>query len=262
MTTTLRIAFIALVCFSLQTVHAQVRNADTMIQKIFATLKAKDQQGFVALYPNADQFGRFIRSIMEQTLKSEQVRSMMAKDEKTKNLNLDSLIDAELAKETSPEKFAATQQQFAKTFQQIIEKGEKKGVNWSQAKLTSYTIDSADLGNQAGMPFQLKGLKEAKGVIDFTVGDSAYQLAYNKMMFIESEGGWFGADFSQLARKGESLAPDVAMNDEEDSTTTTTTGTTKPVNASKGKAKTTTKKPVAKSSANTKSPARKPKTKS
>ncbi|HEU4901907.1 MAG TPA: hypothetical protein VFT06_03920, partial [Flavisolibacter sp.] len=122
--------------------------------------------------------------------------------------NLDSLVDAQIVEETKPEKFAKTQAQFGKTFQQIIEKGEKKGVNWSQAKMTGYTIDSSSFGEKEGMPFQLTGLKEAKGVIDFTVGDSAYQLAFGKMMMIEKEGGWFGADFTQLARKGESLEPD------------------------------------------------------
>ena len=246
-----RIVFAVLAILALQTAQAQVRNADTMIHRIFATLKAKDQQGFVALYPNAEQFGRFIRNIMEQTMKSEQVKSLLAMDEKTKNLNIDSLMEAEIANETKPEKFAETQRKFAKTFQQIIEKGEKKGVNWSGAKLVSYTIDSTDLGNKEGMPFQLPGLKEAKGVIDFTVGDSAYQLAYNKMMFIESEGGWFGADFSQLARKGESLEPDaMPLPKEAQDAMDEATAPVKPG----------VKKPAAKTG--TKSPARKTKTKS
>ena len=74
--------------------------------------------------------------------------------------------------------------------------------------MTGYTIDSSAFGDKQGMPFQLTGLKEAKGVIDFSVGDKPYQLAFGKMMLIEKEGGWFGADFTQLARKGESLEPD------------------------------------------------------
>lgn len=208
MRNTRRAFFVAALFFAAQALHAQVSSPDTMVHRLFATLQAKDEKAFVALYPNAEQFGRFIRGIMEQTMKSEQIRSLMAMDEKTKGLNLDSLVDAQIVEETKPEKFAKTQAQFGKTFQQIIEKGEKKGVNWSQAKMTGYTIDSSSFGEKEGMPFQLTGLKEAKGVIDFTVGDSAYQLAFGKMMMIEKEGGWFGADFTQLARKGESLEPD------------------------------------------------------
>ena len=73
-----RVMTMALLCLSLQTVQAQVRNADTMIHKIFASLQAKDQKAFVALYPNAEQFGRFIRGIMEQTMKSEEIKKLMA----------------------------------------------------------------------------------------------------------------------------------------------------------------------------------------
>ena len=208
MKNTRRVIAVTLLCLSLQAVQAQVRSADTLVHKIFATLQAKDEKAFVALYPNSEQFGRFIRGIMEQTMKSEQIRNLMAMDEKTKGMNLDSLVDAQIAEEIKPEKFAKTQEQFGKTFQQIIEKGEKKGVNWNQAKLTGYTIDSTAFGDKEGMPFQITGLKEAKGVIDFSVGDKAYQLAFGKMMMIEKEGGWFGADFTQLARKGESLEPD------------------------------------------------------
>jgi hypothetical protein len=35
-------------------------------------------------------------------------------------------------------------------------------------------------------------------------------------MFLESEGGWFGAEFPQLARKGESLDPDPRMGGDDD----------------------------------------------
>jgi hypothetical protein len=251
---------VAVFCLSLQTVHAQVPNADTMIRKIFASLQAKDEKAFVALYPNAEQFGRFIRGIMEQTMKSEEIRKLMAMDEKTKGMNLDSLVEAQITEETKPEKFAKTQAQFGKTFQQIVDKGEKKGVNWSQAKLTSYTIDSSAFGGKEGMPFQLTGLKEAKGVIDFSVGDSAYQLAFGKMMWIEKEGGWFGADFPQLARKGESLEPDKSDLAEADEMMSDTTAEV--VEAPKASKGAKTKKPVAKTGTKAKAPARKPKAKS
>jgi citrate lyase gamma subunit len=211
------LALAIMLFFALPALHAQIKSPDTMVHRIFASLKAKDQQAFVQLYPNAQQFGRFIRNIMEQTMKSEEIRKLMEADEKTKGINLDSLIETQVAAVSGPEAMAQMQQEFGKVFQNIIEKGEKKGVNWSEAKLTGFTIDTAAVGAE-GAPFQPKGIKEAKGVIDFTVGDVPYQLAFNKMMFIESEGGWFGADFPQIARKGESLQPDPESgeNDAED----------------------------------------------
>jgi hypothetical protein len=227
-----------------------------MVHRVFASLKAKDQQAFVALYPNAQQFSRFMRNIMEQAMKSDEIKKLMEADEKTKGLNLDSLIDAQIATVSGPDAMAKMQQEFGKVFQNIIEKGEKKGVKWSDAKLTNYTIDTVAVGAE-GTPFQPKGIKEAKGVIDFTVGEIPYQLAYNKMMYLESEGGWFGADFSQIARKGESLEPDPEVS--ESDTITTITDSEAVAAPPKGRGK--TKQPAVKAGQKTKSPARKPKTK-
>lgn len=204
---------IAALVFATTTLQAQVRDADSMIQKVFASLQAKDQKAFVALYPSGQQFSRFMRNIMEQTLKSDEMKKMMEADEKSKGMNVDSLIESQVALLSTPESMAKMQQEFGNVFQRIIEKGEKKGVKWNAAKLTSYTMDTSAVEGDA--PFQPAGLKEAKGVIDFTVGNDAYQLAYAKMMYLQSEGGWFGADFPQLARKGESLEPDAEQADEE-----------------------------------------------
>ena len=261
MKNTLRFALVIALFFSVQSIHAQVSTADSLVQKVFATLKSKDEKAFVALYPNAPQFGRFIRTIMEQAMKSDVVKQAMAADEKSKNMNIDSLINSQVTAVSNPETFGKMQDEFGKSFQKIVEKGEQKGVNWNEAKLTGFTIDSSSMEGMEGVPFKLNGLKEAKGVIDFTVGGSAYQIAYNKMMYIQSEGGWFGAEFTQLARKGESLEPDAPVFSAEDSAAMsmvdTTAAPSEPV-----KKKTKTKTPTSKTKQVSKTPARKPKTKS
>jgi hypothetical protein len=240
-----------------QILHAQVQTADSLVHKIFNSLKAKDEKAFVSLYPNGQQFGRFMRTVMEGAMKSEQMKEIMSLDEKTKNLNLDSLIDAQVAMFMKPEMVNKMQDDFAKTFQRIIEKGEQKGVNWSQAQLKSFTLDSSAVEGDENMPLQLAGLKEAKGVIDFTVGDSAYQLAYSKMMFIQSEGGWFGAEFPQLARKGESLAPDPSAEDDEAEDVAEMMKEDAPAEKPAAKTKAPAKKPAAKPKAKSQAPAKK-----
>lgn len=254
MTIAYRLALFIVLFALAPSLQAQVRSADTMVQKIFATLKAKDQKAFVALYPNAQQFSRFIRNIMEQTLKSDEMKQLMAMDEKSKGMNLDSLVDAQVAAVSSAEGFQKMESEFGKAFQKIIEKGESKGVKWNEAILTGFTIDSTQALAE-GSPIQPKGLKEAKGVIDFSVGDSAYQLAYSKMMFIESEGGWFGADFPQLARKGESLAPDATPGEDDEDTGIMTEEGTKP--EAKKATKAPAKKPAAKAKPKTQAPVKK-----
>jgi len=253
MKSTQRIVSVAVLFLAMQSLHAQVSSPDTMVHRIFASLKAKDQKAFVSLYPNARQFGAFIRGMMETMLKTPEMKKMMEKDEKSKNMNVDSLIDAQVSAASEPMAFAKMQSEFGNIFQKIIEKGESKGVKWNEATLTGYTLDSTT--TEEGNPFQ-PSMKTLKGVISFNVGDSAYQLAYDKIFFLPAENGWFGAEFKQLARKGESLAPDQAeMEEGVDSV-----AVEKP---SAKMAKPKAKQPAAKAkTGSTKSPARKTKTKS
>jgi hypothetical protein len=214
MKNTKRLLLAAAFFLATQGLHAQVATADSLVHRMFTTLQTKDEKSFVALYPNAEQFTRFMKVIMEKVLNSDAIKQVMALDEKTKNLNIDSLIMAEVTKSSSPEEFAKMQEKFGKTFRDIIEKGEKKGVKWSEARLTNFTIDSTTAVDKEAEQLGLTGLKEAKGVIDFSVGEDAYQLAFSKMVYLQSEGGWFGAEFPQLARKGESLAPDKSADED------------------------------------------------
>jgi len=196
------------ICFSVATVKAQVSSADSMIHKIFATLKAKDEKAFVSLYPNGKQLQNFVRTIMEASMKTEQMQQM----QKMQNINLDSLVNAQLESLSKPEVMEQMQKSFGRSFQQVIEKGEKKGVNWSNAKLTTYTFDTTVAVNdqEEAMMSEL-GYKTLKGVMDFTSGDSAYQMSFNKVMYIPAEGGWFGGEFNQVVRKGEGFKTDTEM---------------------------------------------------
>jgi hypothetical protein len=156
---------------------------------------------------------------------------------------------------SKPEVFGEMQKSFGKKFKEAIEKGEKKGVNWSAAKLVTYTTDTTgDVTPEMEM-FKSSGIKNLKGVIDFTAGDSAYQMSFDKLIYIPAEGGWFGGEFEQVIRKGESFAP---SQDEREMATKDTMlmeapKTKKPIRTSPTGIKTKGK---------TTSPARKPTTKS
>ena len=84
MKSTKRLLLIITVFFFIQSTNAQINNADSMIYKVFATLQAKDEKAFVALYPNASQFSKMMRTMMEEMMNSEQMKQMMAADEKSK----------------------------------------------------------------------------------------------------------------------------------------------------------------------------------
>lgn len=188
-----------------QVTLAQVSQPDAMVQKIFATLQSKDEKAFVNLYPNAAQFTKLMRSMMEQMLSTPEVKQAMAADPTSKNMNVDSLINVEVSKISDPESFAQMQKKFSSSFQQIIEKGEKNGVNWSNAQLTNFTIDTAAALDGEMAALKSTGIKAMSGVIDFRSNNTDYHMSFDKVMYLPEEGGWFGGEFPQLARKSESL---------------------------------------------------------
>ena len=205
-----RLVFLVAISLAAAVSQAQVSTPDAMVQKLFASLRNKDEQSFVALYPNGKQMASLMRGMMETMFKSEEMQKMMSMDEKSKNMNIDSLIDAQISQVTKPEAQAEMAKSFAKNFQEIIEKGEKKGVNWSQAQLVSYKLDStSQVADQEMKMFAGAGIKNLKGVIEFNAGGTDYQMNFDKVLFIPTEGGWFGGEFKQVIKKGESFAADV-----------------------------------------------------
>lgn len=258
-----RLAVLTFTILIATVVDAQVKNADTMIHKLFISLKNKDEKAFITLYPNGQQMASLMRGMMETMFKSEEMQKMMAMDEKSKNMNIDSLISAQISQVTKPEAQAEMQKSFGKSFQDIIEKGEKKGVAWSGAQLVSYTLDSSDQagGDQEAKMFAGAGIKNLKGVIDFKAGGADYQMNFDKVLYIPSEGGWFGGEFKQVIKKGESFVvenegngpppPQEALEDEYRPKTETKTKVKTDGNKTKAKTKT----PITKSKTKTKSKA-------
>jgi|GEM_PF-5043346 len=246
-----RLAFLFTLSLFASAASAQVSNADSMIHRLFSSLKNKDEKSFVTLYPNTQQMNKLVRGMMETMFKSEEMQKMMAMDEKAKNMNIDSLIEVQMAQMNKPETQAQMQKSYGETFRSIIEKGEKKGVNWSQAQLVSYTIDSAANANDEEMRmFAGSGIKAIKGVIDFRAGGTDYQMNYDKVLYIPSENGWFGGEFKQVIKKGESFALE-GTDDHMDSDSTTTMDTA----PAESKTKVKTKTPAGKTKTKTKAKA-------
>jgi hypothetical protein len=252
-----RLTFFLTLSFLSTSAFAQVSNADSMIHRLFNSLKNKDEKSFVTLYPNTQQMNKMVRGMMETMFKSEEMQKMMAMDEKAKNMNIDSLIDVQMAQMNKPETQAEMQKSYGESFRSIIEKGEKKGVNWSQAQLVSYTIDTtAKADDQEMRMFAGSGIKAMSGIIDFKAGGTDYQMNYEKVLYIPSERGWFGGEFKQVIKKGESFAKEGEIKEMEESprTTTPTESKTK-VKTDGNKTKVKTKTPAAKTKTKTKAKA-------
>ena len=236
--------------FIIGTASAQTSPAETTVQKMFAAFKAKDKNAFLALYPNAKQFGNLMRSVMKAAMSNEEVKKQMAANPQTKGMNLDSLVEAQAAMFEKPEMFGAMSMEFVQGFEKAISSGEGKGVNWAAATLSAYTIDStASLGEEMAM-LGTQGFKAMKGNIEFKSGGNDYTLAFDKVMWVPTEGQWLGGEFGNVLRKGEVGTEMMPESERVDSAVAVEP---KP----KAKTKTKSKTPAGKTKTKTKSAARK-----
>lgn len=194
----------AFLLIGLHNAQAQQTTPDALVQRLFATLQAKDENAYVKLYPNGQQMGRMVRGLMEQMFQSEEMKAAMAADPAAKNLNLDSLVNAQVSQMSTPEAETKMREKFADNHKKVIDQGQKRGINWSEARLTSVALDSTSgKGDQEAQMMEKAGLKAMNAVIDFNAGGTDYQVNVEKMIYIPAEGGWFGGDLKQVVRKGE-----------------------------------------------------------
>src|SRR5689334_16890093 len=129
------LAFVFLLFVSAAAI-AQQKSGDTMVHKIFTALKNKNENDFVALFPNYAQMNRFLRSSLEAELKSAPDSAM------ARTINVDSMVHAMMGEMTEDAFKEQMQKEFSHSFRSILEEGETKGLNWGNAMLTKYTLDS------------------------------------------------------------------------------------------------------------------------
>lgn len=245
--------------------HAQISSVDTLVHRLFATLKAKDTKAYVALYPSPQQLSRFMKkaiAVQRESLKGLQQRDSSQQD-KSSPVNFDSLLvaldsamTAQFNELSKPENYPELEKKYTKGFAPALKQGEEKGVVWSAATLTGYSLDSSAQEDSASVKMLGPGYKNMKGVLDFRSNAKDYQLSFDNAVYFPEEGGWFGGQFKEVIRKGERFSPppDVFKGDSIDSVVT------RPRLPAKSKTKAKTKAGEVKTK--TKSPARKPSTKS
>lgn len=241
--------------------QAQITNVDTFMHRFFTTLKTNDKQAFIALYPSGDQMKQIMQDAMGKMLNNEQFREQLKKE--TPGQNIDSMIKVQLDMFTSDEALKDMTKKFERSFDNAISKGENKGVVWSKATLTSYTVDTSVAAEDEVMGLADAGYKSMKGVIDFSVADSAYQASFGEVIFMPGR-GWYGGEIKKVVHKGESLKEEEEtwQQSGEDSTFMIIDTTAYQVPKEKVKPKAKTKTPPAKTKTKTKTSARKPTVKS
>jgi hypothetical protein len=178
----------AFLCLFSITLSAQEKSADTMVHKVYRALKSKNETAFISLFPNYEQMKRFLRQSVEAELKQ-------TKDPSAAKMSVDSLMEMMMGQMTEEAFNTQMKNEFAHSFHSILEAGEAKGINWNNTVLTHYTLDS----------LVEESFPSMKGVMDLKDGEKEYQLAFNQIVWLDKEGGWFGISLRNIVHKGESL---------------------------------------------------------
>ncbi|GAA4742447.1 hypothetical protein [Flavisolibacter ginsenosidimutans] len=198
------LALVILVCFASTLLNAQEKSIDTLIHKLFSSLKQQDEKAFIALYPNGQQFAYIMRPLIEDAFKSNEMKGALASNEKTSSINIDSLIEVQMNQVTAPQVEAELSKKYSQLYHEFIEKGEKKGVKWQEAELISISLDSTlDKSDTEVKSLLQAGMKTMKGIVDFRSNKVNYRMTFAKFVNVPQAGGWFSGEIKEIVRKAE-----------------------------------------------------------
>jgi hypothetical protein len=169
---------ITLVLFAASS-FSQEKDKEVMIKKIFKILQQKDDKGFVHLFPDAVTTKEFASKLIG-------VDSTYEGSEEFNNM-MEMLTDSIL------------QERYREMFIEIIEDGEKKGVEWAKTNFVSYTADSS-IQEETKMP-------QLEGKIYFNIDKMEYFLKYNDIIWFENH-GWYGVTFDRIDEKSKENEPE------------------------------------------------------
>jgi hypothetical protein len=162
--------------------YSQTISKDEMVKKIFTTLQHKDEEGFIKLFPDADTFKNWLASAVNDT-------SLGSNDKEGPNLM--NIVNDSFLQHAS-----------RRNFRKYIQQGEKKGVDWTIARLVSYSADTLMTG------LYDKTVTSLQGKIYFNVNETEFYLKYRRVIWIDRK-GWYAVTIDNLdERSKEDLADD------------------------------------------------------
>jgi hypothetical protein len=169
---------------------AQEKSADTMLHKIFRALQTKDEAAFLSLFPDYKQMNRFLKESMVQ-----QLHRSIGPDS-TSKINVDSLLESSMEKMTEETFKSEMHKEFTASFYAILKEGEDKGLTWNKAVLVDYNLFY--VSDEEGFPAY-------DGILHLKEGGKEYKVAFDQVIDMEKEGGFFGVNLKKIVKGNESL---------------------------------------------------------
>jgi hypothetical protein len=219
--------------------HAQEKDPNQLVQKLWTAVKNSDEQAYLKLFPNYEQMRALFKSIYEQVK--------------------DSAIKASIEKEF----IAMTEEQFkekilpsfTEEFSRFLVNARQRGIDLNALHFVNMEYDTI---NRRELGFNYHTLK---GTIYLKNDTADYELSFSESIWSEADQGWYGAMLGRIKKKGEKEEIGTVMPTEEimmDSVSKMEVIEVPPPPPPPPQAKTIQKKSTTTKS----SPARKPKTKS
>lgn len=153
---------------------AQEKDKEVMVKKIFYSLRDKNPEAFINLFPDGVTFREFV------------LKSGMAANSPEDSVELESLIGSLTD--------SSLREGFRESYAEYIKKGEDSGVNWPSAKLVSFTIDSSYIEDEG---FKTPALS---GKIYFTADSIDFFIEYSQVIWFENK-GWYGVEIDRIDKK-------------------------------------------------------------
>ncbi len=187
-------------------VQAQVHNADTMVHRIFTALKMEDSKAYISIQPNVSQLTKLMMGmsmgLTNEVHKSQPAGGSDVTEREESKIGKDSII--KVFTKTAVEEINFLQKIWAREFATALQRGKEKGIDWSDAELISYTIDTTvmDKRGEKKVARGIKGEKGMRGELRLKSKGNVYHLLFDRLMFLPDE-GWFGVSLGMLLHESE-----------------------------------------------------------
>lgn len=176
--------------------HAQTRETDVFLKKVFTVLKTQDEKAFVQLYPDKEKFKKILLSMMKAQ-----------SGDDTASIARGMAMIGEITDSTLYRDFSAQ-------YKSTMEKSRAKNLDWSNAVMSSYVADTLNSDEITG--------KQLKGKIFFKSGPKDYFLVFNEVIWPRDEAGWYGISIRKIGEVGKDSEDEISADQSMDASDSAT----------------------------------------
>lgn len=175
--------FIALcfLLFSSVKVQAQIKDKDTLVQRIFTAVRNNDEQAYLKLFPSFNQLQAIFNHMLDNMKDSSMQKVLRQQFQQLKEEEYNRKLMEELKI----------------SFQQLMQKGREKGINWVDLTYVGSSTKEEDVDELVGRQFS--------GIIQLKDARQEYDLHFSDVIWSEPAKAWFGAMLNGITLKGEPL---------------------------------------------------------